>query len=287
MNLGSEGSRPSIPPPGAFGRKLTPAEVAILETFVVPRYLDKFGEALLGRMLLGPSARIVHLGCRTGYPDRELLTMADNCAIVGVDPSLASIELARNKAATLRDVDLEYQVCSGYPTELEDQTFSHAMALHPIGTERDRGALFQEMERLLYSGGQALVSLPIRGSFQEIGDLFREYSLKHDHGAFARATELAMMGRPTMERLCEELEAAGFDDVDVDVRQVNLSFLGGRAFTDDPVTRLLVLPELRAHMGAEDLVEPIGYVSDAIEKYWSRREFELGVVIGTASAWKP
>src|SRR5262249_11104731 len=150
--------------------------------------------------------------------------------------------------ATLRSVELEYKVSTGFPTDLEDVSFSHAMALHPIGTERDRGALFLEMERLLYSGGQALVSLPLRGSFQEIGDLFREYSLKHDRGGFARATETSMMGRPTAERLCEELEAAGFDDVEVDVRQVSLSFIGGRAFTDDPVTRLLILPELRAHM---------------------------------------
>ena len=282
-----ERPRPSTFPRAAIlGRKLTPAEVAILETFVVPRYLEKFGEAVLNLMSIGSTARVVHLGCRTGYPDRELFEMIDECSVVGVDASIAAIELARNKAATLRDLELDYQVATGYPTVLDASSFSHAMCLHPIGTERDRRDLFHEMQRLLYSGGQALVSLPLRGSFQEIADLIREYALKHDQDELGRAADRGVLGRPTMESLSEELEDAGFDDIDVDVRQITLTFPNGRAFTEDPITRLLVLPELSAHMGIEDLSEPLQYVNDAIGRYWSRRELELGVVVGTASARK-
>ena len=143
-------------------------------------------------MSAGGAARIAHLGCRTGWPDREVFELIDTCAVIGVDASIAAIELARNKAATLRDLDLDYQVATGYPTELGSESFSHAMCLHPIGTELDRRDLFGEMERLLYRGGQALVSLPLRGSFQEISDLFREYALKHDHGRRGeRAVETA------------------------------------------------------------------------------------------------
>jgi ubiquinone/menaquinone biosynthesis C-methylase UbiE len=288
MTRSTEGSRPSLfPGPSMLGRKLSPAEVALVETFVIPRYLDKFGEAVLSMMLLGGTPRVAHFGCRTGYPDRELLKMSDTCSISGVDASLAAIELARNKAATLREVDLDYQVATSYPTPLEANRFSHAMSLHPIGTADDRVELFQEMERVLYPGGQALVSLPLRGSFQEIGDLFREYALKHDQGEFGRAAEAAMQGRPTLESLSEELEAAGFDDVDVDVRQETLSFESGRAFTEDPVARLFVFPELRAAMGIDDFDEALQYLNDAIGKYWSRRDFDVAVVIGTASARKP
>ena len=49
--------------------KLSPADAAILETFVVPRYLSLFGELVQQMLLVGESARIIHLGCRTGYPD--------------------------------------------------------------------------------------------------------------------------------------------------------------------------------------------------------------------------
>jgi SAM-dependent methyltransferase len=280
--------RPSSPPakPPVLGRKFSPAEVAILETFVIPRYLAKFGDAVLNMMLLGDTAKIAHFGCRTGYPDRELLQKSDGCSIIGVDTSLAAVELARNKAATLGDVSLSYRVESGYPTELEPDAFSHAMCLHPVGTERERLDLFREMARVLYPGGQALVSLPLRGSFQEIGDLFREYALKFDHGDFGKATEIATLSRPTLESLSDELEAAGLEDVDVDVRQLSLPFESGRAFTEDPVTRLFVVPDFQAYMGVDKFDEPLRYLNEAIGKYWSNRPFELGLVVGTASARK-
>lgn len=281
--------RPSSPPPQkppALGRKFTPAEVAILETFVVPRYLAKFGEAVLGMMLIGDTANIAHFGCRTGYPDREILQKSDGCSITGVDASLAAVELARNKAATLGDVALSYRVAQSYPTDLETGAYSHAMSIHPIGTERERLELFREMSRVLYPGGQALVSLPLRGSFQEIGDLFREYALKFDLGDFGKATEIATLSRPTLESLSEELEASGLEDVDVDVRQVSLPFESGRAFTEDPVTRLFVIPDFQAYMGVDRFDEPMRYLGEAIGKYWANRPFELGLVVGTASARK-
>src|SRR5215471_5782202 len=202
-------------------QQLTPAEVAILETFVVPSYLKVFGEAALAGLLVGPTARIAHLGCRTGFPDRELLALGEGCSVVGVDPSESAIELARNKAATLRDARIEY-LATDSSASLDAETFSHAFSLHPIGASR--GRLFTEMYRLLYSEGQALVSLPLRGSFQELSDLLREYALKCDQGELGRAVDLATLRRPTIESLSEELERAGFDDIYVDVRQVGLSF---------------------------------------------------------------
>jgi SAM-dependent methyltransferase len=263
---------------------LTPAEVAILETFVVPRYLKVFAEAALSVMLVGPEARIAHLGCRTGYPDRELLALGPGCSVVGVDASEPAIHLARNKAATLKRARLEYRIAPTSATELESATFSHVFCLHPSASGRD--GLFEEMHRLLYSEGQALVSLPLRGSFQELSDLLREYALKNDQEELGRAVELAATNRPTIESLAEDLESKGFEDVDVDVRQVSLSFQGGRAFSEDPATRLMVLPEQEAYMGPTDFAEPLAYVNDAIGKYWSGREFELSLVIGTATARK-
>jgi hypothetical protein len=93
-----------------------PAEVAILETFVVPRFLTLFGETALRVILSGDGAAIAHLGCRTGYPDRELVSDISNCSLVGVDGSAAAVELARNKAATLPGGDLRYYHCRMNPS---------------------------------------------------------------------------------------------------------------------------------------------------------------------------
>ncbi|HEY2410397.1 MAG TPA: class I SAM-dependent methyltransferase [Polyangiaceae bacterium] len=264
--------------------KLTPADAAILETFVVPRYLSLFGDLVLDLLLVGDEARIVHMGCRTGYPDLKLCERIDGVEIIGVDSSLAALELARNKAAVLGDVAVEYRLAEELPLELEEGQYTHVFATHPIIGPAARIDLFAEMSRLLCEGGQALIAMPLRGSFQEIADLFREYALKHDDTDFSKALESALAVRPSIETLSEELEAAGLDDVDVEIRQTQLSFDSGRAFVEDPVSRLLILPEVRTWIERKDLKEPLDYVRDAIDKYWSEGKLELTLNVGCASA---
>ena len=267
--------------------KLSPADAAVFETFVVPRYLALFGDLAQSMLLFSDAARVVHLGCRTGYPDRQLFEKNDGSSIVGLDPSLSALELARNKAAVLGEVPIEYRLANGYPTELEPESCSHAFSLHPVLSAEGRSLLFAEMQRVLYTRGQALVALPLKGSFQEITDLLREYALKYDEGDFGKAVDEGLVGCPTIETLSDELENAGLDDVDVEIRHTELSFDSGRAFIEDPVSRLLILPELRASLRVDDLTKPLEYVRDAIDKYWSEAKLELSLNVGCASARKP
>ncbi|MCA9593063.1 MAG: hypothetical protein KC776_07125, partial [Myxococcales bacterium] len=158
------------------------------------------------------------------------------------------------------------------------------VCLHPVGSTEARLDLYREMHRLLYPGGQALVALPLRGSFQEVADLLREYALKQDEGELGRVVEESIAARHTIETLSEELESVGLDDVDVEIRQTALAFDSGRAFIEDPVSRLLVLPEVKSYLPGHDLEKPLEYIRDAIDKYWSEGKFELTLNVGCASA---
>jgi SAM-dependent methyltransferase len=266
---------------------LSTQDAAIFETFVVPRYLSLFGELLLELLLTGDAARVAHLGCRTGYPDLELFERIPNMSLVGVDISLPALELARNKAHARGELDIEYLITESYPTGLDGQQYSHALALHPILDGEGRAELFREMSRILYTGGQALVTMPMRGSFQEITDIFKEYALKHDDAEFSKALEAAFHGRPTLESLAEELEAAGLYDIDVKLQPKELEFGSGRALIEDPATRLMILPEIRTWMQVDDLERPLQYLSQAVDKYWSEDKLLLSVNVGCASARKP
>jgi hypothetical protein len=53
---------------------------------------------------------------------------------------------------------------------------------------------------------------------------------------------------------------------------------------EDPIFRLLILPEIRATIGVKDMVGPLRYVQDAINRYWSEEPFELTINVGCASA---
>jgi SAM-dependent methyltransferase len=266
------------------GVHLGPAEAAIFETFVVPRYLSLFGELALEMLAEGDDAQVVHMHCRTGYPDRGLAIRLPGAYIVGVDASSAALELARAKAATMPDMVSDYRLVEELPTPLPDGSFSHALTLHPPASAEDRGPLLTESARLLAPHGQVLLAMPMRGSFQEIFDLLREYALKHDDTTVAAAVEQAVLVWPSVEMLSGELEDAGFDYVDVSLRPSILRFQGGRDFFEDPVARLAILPELRATLSLEGAADKsLAYVREAIDKYWGGRSFELTVNVGCAT----
>jgi SAM-dependent methyltransferase len=277
--------------PASPGRRLTHEEAAIFETFVVPRYLSFFGERLIEMLARGRDARVCHVGCRTGYPDRALLDCLPNAHVHGVDPSDHCVELARAKAAALEKsasgVAFDYRVGEGRPLSFPPGAFSHALTLHPLATPDERKALFEELARIVAPSGQALVALPLRGSFVEIADLLRECALKHELDELADAIEAAAELRPTDEMLQRELADVGFEYVEVDLRRRALKFSSGRGFLEDPVTRLLLMPELRANLALEELsneaLDPFRYVRDAIDKYWSDDVFEVTVNVGVVS----
>ena len=62
---------------------------------------------------------------------------------MGVDSSsLPALELARNKAAVLGDVRVEYRIAESLPLDLDEGIFTHAFAIHPIlRAARSRGAV--------------------------------------------------------------------------------------------------------------------------------------------------
>jgi ubiquinone/menaquinone biosynthesis C-methylase UbiE len=264
---------------------LTAAEAAVVETFVVPRYLERFARPVLEMLLPTDGARVAHLACRTGYPDREICQRVPNATVYGVDRSAAALELARHLAAAAA-VPAQYILSDMLPTTLPSAAFSHVISLHPCLADTERATLFAEMARLIYVGGQALVAVPLRGSFQEIGDIFREYALKHDDGDLGRSVDEAMASRPTLETLSNELEEVGLEDVDVEVHHETLAFENGRSLLEDPISRLLVIPELNRTLAGRDLRRPLDYLREAVDRYWSETQFELTVNIGSASARK-
>jgi SAM-dependent methyltransferase len=263
--------------------RLGPAEAAIFETFVVPRYLATFGDLMVEMLAEGDDAQVAHLMCRTGYPDRGVALRLAGAHIYGCDPSSHAVELARVKAATMPELVADYRVAGQLPAPLPAGAFSHVLSVHPILRPAERMQLLHECARLLAPNGQVLLAIPMRGSFQEVFDLLREFALKHEAVDVTQAVEQAALARPTMEALGAELEEAGFHYVDVELRTTTLEFQSGRAFFEDPIARLLVLPELRATFPVEDTEQPFAYVREAIDKYWSEASFPLTVNVGCAS----
>lgn len=268
-------------------KQLTAAEAAIYESLVVTRYLQPFGEALVPMLISHAAAAVAQLDCRTGYPAELLMRQLPGCIVRGCDSSPCALDLARTKAQLAGLTRVEYVVADGWPAPLGAAAFTHALALHPLGEDGLYDPLFREMHRLLAAGGQALVALPLRGSFPEIYDMLREYALRHEQSAFGEAVDRAAAKRPNPETLAEQVERAGFYDVEVSVDLVGIRFENGRDFLEDPITRLVVGPDIVASLSAQSQFDAaLAYATEAIAKYWSEISFDLTVNIGCVSAQK-
>jgi SAM-dependent methyltransferase len=271
-----------------FGAPLTEADAALFDSAVVPRYLSFFASLAVQMLLPFQPARIAHLGCRVGFPHLELSDRFPDAEIVGADASQAAIEFARRRADNVTGALMYYLVGERIPAGMELGSFTHALAIHPMGGPELRAQVLSDLHRLLLPGGQAVVALPVRGSFPEINDMLREFALRQDLSDLGKAVDLAATSRPNIETVSEELENAGLGDVDVDVSLIAISFASGREFVEDPIARLMVFADIAAVLPADAslLQTAFKYVEDAIQKYWSEGVFELTINVGSASGRK-
>ena len=162
--------------------------------------------------------------------------------------------------------------------------FSHAITLHPLASADERGTAARGVARLLAPHGQALVAMPLRGSFQELGDLLREYALKHDDaevGARRRAGARRAAHRRDARRRARGggLRLRRRQPAPGDVRRSGAVATSSRI----PSRGCSILPELRLNLNLDDPEKALGYVRDAIDKYWSDGAFELTVNVGCAT----
>jgi SAM-dependent methyltransferase len=268
-----------------LGTSFNGDEISLFEATVVPSYLSYFASLAVEMIIPYSPARLAHIGCRTGFPDDAITDKMPGSTIVGLDTSPAAIDLARSKASLHSGMRATYQLAEGFPTSLSPDNFTHALAIHPLCEVEGRSHLLAELRRILMPGGQALLALPVRGSFPELNDMIREFALRQDLPNLSKAVDVAASRRPTIETISEEFENAGLTEVDVDVQLIAVSFNNGREFLEDPIAKLMVLPDMRVQLPIEaSVVEPaLQYMAEAITKYWSEGVFELTVNVGCAS----
>ena len=254
------------------------------ETAVIPRYARMFGDLLLRAVNVPARANILDLSCRTGYPAIELLRLLGEGRIVSIDPDPSFLELTRERIGSEvgRRMFLKQESVEALP--FGNDVFTNVVGNLVDRTTTDRGLLLSEVSRVLVTGGQIVITMPLRGSFAEVLDLFREVALKHDLGAVSERVEQYAMSLPTREMWQTEIESRGFADVTVDQTNFSLGFESGHHLFSDPATLVAAAPEWQWIASAiEDPAAVIYRVQDAVDVYFRGRVFETTVVAGCAS----
>jgi arsenite methyltransferase len=109
------------------------------------------GEQAIARMRVGLDARVLDVGCGSGWASRLLAKSALNGSVVGIDISDEMIGVAREASRSFPNVSFE--VASAEQLPFSDGDFSHAFSMESLYYYRNIPKALSEIHRILRPGG--------------------------------------------------------------------------------------------------------------------------------------
>ncbi len=276
-------------PPGADPQ----ARLAKLyDAEILPAYAARFSRLLLGRVTPRAGARIIEVGCATGAMTRELARRfrADS-HLTALDESAAFIAEARAKIEAERapHARVAFLAQAGIPLRLpiDPGAADHVVSNLTVATCSDPPAAVREATRLLAPGGQLTITAPLRGSWTEFLDLFRDVLADTGKAARVAAVDRYVRGLFDADAVGGWLRQAGLRDVDVAVDRWEILFRTAREFFFAP---LIVQGPLAAWKrltgGGEDMQDVFFFTKEAIDTYFRGRPFAVTVVAAAVKGTK-
>ena len=109
------------------------------------------GEQAIERMQVPATARVLDLGCGSGWATRLLAASARAGIVTGIDISDEMIALARQSSQDFSNV--EFHVAPADRLPFPDGTFTHAFSMESLYYYADVGVALGEVARVLDRGG--------------------------------------------------------------------------------------------------------------------------------------
>ena len=258
---------------------------------ILPLWTQKFGRLLLRAVEVPPKAMVLNVACKTGYPALELLEkMGENSRIIAIESSGPLLDIARSKAGELsgRRIFFRTEHLSGklsFADDVYDVTFTN------LGLDEFDGPpeeVIKDFARVTQPGGQVLVTMPLRGSWSEFFDIYREVLVKQDKNELLERIEEYVESFPTPETAVRWMRAAGLRNITVDQEKFALLFKSAREFFFVPVIEYGPLKTWKSLVGKGQQMQDIfWYIKEAIDAYFSSTAFSVSVVAGCIYGFKP
>ena len=109
------------------------------------------GEQAIEAMQLPADARVLDVGCGSGWATRLIAQQATAGRVVGIDISDEMVQLGRDTSADY--VNVEFHVASAERLPFADGEFTHAFSMESLYYYEDMGLALREIRRVLDQGG--------------------------------------------------------------------------------------------------------------------------------------
>ncbi|HEX9423279.1 MAG TPA: class I SAM-dependent methyltransferase [Pyrinomonadaceae bacterium] len=156
------------------------------------------GEQAIALMAIPLDARVLDVGCGSGWATRLMAEKAHNGRVTGIDIADEMIRLARECSRSLSNV--EFQVASAEKLPFGDAEFTHAFSMESLYYYSDIPSALREIKRVLEPGGL----------FITVVDLYQE-NLPSHHWVEQLKVPVQLLSTADY---CSLFERAGFVKVD-------------------------------------------------------------------------
>lgn len=257
---------------------------------VEPPFAKYHWDLMLEHLELPQRPQVLVAGCSTGAIVPALLQMMDppdQGRVIALEAQPAMLEKARQRVAECdrRRVFLKGE--SMRKLRFADSVFDVVLSSLAWLDLPEPGVALKEFYRTLAPGGRVALGLPLRGTMQEIYDLFAEVALKYDLPDVHRVLEQQMKRRHPEEAEARRLlEGVGFHFVNVVAREHEMGFSGGHDFFDSLLVKALFEPRWRKVAG-EYADALFSHTRAAIDTYYASEPFPVRLVTGCAVGVKP
>lgn len=264
----------------------------LYDTEILPAYAARFAQLLLERVTPHAAARVIEVGCATGAMTRELARRfrADS-HVTALDESPAFVAEARAKIQgdRLPHARVAFVAQAGVPLRLpiEAGAADHVVSNLAIASCSDPPAALREAARLLVPGGQMTITAPLRGSWGEFLDLFRDVLVDAGKAARAAAVDHHVRALPDRDAVADWLRNAGLTEVEVTVDRWEILFRSAREFFFAPLVALGPLQVWKKLAGGDDMQDVFFFTKEAIDTYFRGRPFAVTVMGAAVKGRRP
>lgn len=179
----------------------------------------------------------LEIGCTTGRLTEEIVTrLPDGGRLIAIEDVRELMDIARQKVISFDRKQVFFKKEPADQISFANEAFDGVFAAG-LATVYDLSTVLAEAARLIKPDGFALLGLPLRGSFQELLDVFREVLEKEDlnqaQDDLDRLTK-RLPDRPEANRM---LAKAGLVATRVSMREESIHFENALAFLQAPLVR--------------------------------------------------
>jgi arsenite methyltransferase len=208
----------------------------------LPIWSAMVGQVLLRHLPLDANAKVLDVGCGTGFPAVELAQrLGPTAHVTGIDPWAAALARAGRKAKVWGVGNVTFIDGDATSMPFPENSFELIVSNLGLNNFADPAAALAECRRVIRPGGRIALATNLQGTMAEFYAIFRTVLAESS----ARKLDAHVAHRATIPGNIALLTSAGFEAVRSAEETMVMRFANGTALLRHSFIRLGFLPAWR------------------------------------------